>query len=754
MNEKKEKIYYSENLKYLIRHSDFKKELISPNKDSNKELKTAYVINKQIIKRFNEIYELEDIFKILGKNGLLNNISYQNYDENYNKFYKCIIENKKGYFNSIQKKEVIGKMRFEERENIFEVKPNLQYIDNFEIIDKDYYTFLRRKFGEKLLMFQTLYANIEDKLFLIINFQNNYFYEIASFNKSDLIVEYSIEVSNEIPEDGNNNKDEILPNNEILKILNEKGIKNIISQTSPVIKEKNIVMKFHPINKNITPNELGNSITNAPNTVLEKKETNTIHIPNNNRTDIVPPAYPIINTNPYNIIPSQTVITPMIPQNQNFTTIQFKGQHNINKGFINHQKTFITHPQYYLIDKGLFLLANNLNQNKLISYGNLPNLDPYNIKIEQIPFSNKVLYFPRNFMIIDNNYLDFYFGAIKNQLHNRLIAEIDFFKFSNFCVFKAKATNYPILNNNLIYIYLTKSIDKTKEPYAIIECKDINDNNNKFRKLRQDPNLRNFINNPNYLSTIFQSHCYLYQDLKNIYQQKASETKLVLAPNKFNTPNKDDIHKAKTTFLQKHNNLNMKDNNSYIINDRLNVLILLAISQLYPTKDKLEKVYLINQKWLDEYDFAEIKKLLNERSKELIGLGNQIRDLPSVSSIIGILDSDKLQQCNSKMKLNSEVTFFAHPIQILLIDKNIDLYNEFVLVNEKIFKDIMKYFEVKQTKKDDIYYIHSKEQMDFIIFKNYQSFNSNTPQNLIFVGNLDKNTNAYNIQHIFDFKDK
>ena len=168
--------YYSDNLKHLIRFPYFKKELIRPGNSIQRNIRTAYLINNQMINKFKEIYRLKKLFEILDNEKLLNGITYENSDNNYIKIIEFLNSNKKEYIEHLKKVEQPGGIKFEGK-NIdiqiknLENKNNLEYIDNFEIIDKDFYTFLLEKFGKDMerFLFSVNYDIIEEKIFLIIN---------------------------------------------------------------------------------------------------------------------------------------------------------------------------------------------------------------------------------------------------------------------------------------------------------------------------------------------------------------------------------------------------------------------------------------------------------------------------------------------------------------------------------------------------------------------------------------------------------
>jgi len=98
-------------------------------------------------------------------------------------------------------------------------------------------------------MYQIFYANIDSKIFLIINYDQTYIYEIISINpeRDDIIVEYLIEVL--VPISYKTFSYEINSfNNLIFKFIVNNGLPQMISKANPIIIERNISLKFHKIN--------------------------------------------------------------------------------------------------------------------------------------------------------------------------------------------------------------------------------------------------------------------------------------------------------------------------------------------------------------------------------------------------------------------------------------------------------------------------------------------------------------------------
>ena len=193
--------YFSQNLKHLIRYPYFQRELTLLTYSSQNNIRPAYLINNQIIKKFKQIYDLKNLFNVLESERLLDGITYQNCNDNYFKINTFLNINKIDYIKHLQKFEIPGGIKFKGSEIIFTPKYinnqlNLEYIDNFQIIDHEFYTFLIQKYGENLFMYKVDCATIDNKLFLIINYDQKFIYEIVSINPEggDFIVEYLIEV--------------------------------------------------------------------------------------------------------------------------------------------------------------------------------------------------------------------------------------------------------------------------------------------------------------------------------------------------------------------------------------------------------------------------------------------------------------------------------------------------------------------------------------------------------------------------------
>ena len=210
----------------------------------------AYIIKNEIINKLSQIYNRNEVLAYLNSNHQLNGINYNNFDQNFNEISKYLNENQINYINSIKQKD--REIKLKEKEGFLDIKQfnndnNLIYIDNFEIIDKNFANYLNQIFGNSIMIYKVDYAKIEKKLFLIINLNQNHIFEIARLNENDnIIVEYLIEiVKNDLSNDINK------LSNCICRILLENGLQQMISLGNPINFENNLFINLHAINNNL-----------------------------------------------------------------------------------------------------------------------------------------------------------------------------------------------------------------------------------------------------------------------------------------------------------------------------------------------------------------------------------------------------------------------------------------------------------------------------------------------------------------------
>ena len=155
-------------------------------------------------------------------------------------------------------------------------------------------------------------------------------------------------------------------------------------------------------------------------------------------------------------------------------------------------------------------------------------------------------------------------------------------------------------------------------------------------------------------------------------------------------------------LLNGGNPINTNMNNNYFISGKLKAMILLSISQNIDIdkfhkyiQKKNEKVYLMNYNFLLEYKYSEVFQLIKE-NKEIKNLVDQMNDPINpydaniLEQILSKLNKDQLMEIDKSLQDIdlTQCSWEAKPEIILNKGKNIKAYKEFVLVREKVFKEI------------------------------------------------------------------
>ena len=209
-------------------------------------------------------------------------------------------------------------------------------------------------------------------------------------------------------------------------------------------------------------------------------------------------------------------------------------------------------------------------------------------------------------------------------------------------------------------------------------------------------------------------------------------------------------------LIGEENEFNPNFNNDYNINEKLKAIILLVISQNIDidkireyNQQKREKVYLMNYKFLLEYKYDEITSLLKENNNDIQSLIEQLNnpkypyDSNIFKQILSNLKKEKLLKINNEFENieKPKTPWEAKTIIIKLKNKNINVYKEFILVNEKIFNEIRIKLSLYSLKKE-IFYTYNNG--DII------SINDNN-QNFILFGHINNETHLYSLRYILDF---
>jgi len=199
----------------------------------------------------------------------------------------------------------------------------------------------------------------------------------------------------------------------------------------------------------------------------------------------------------------------------------------------------------------------------------------------------------------------------------------------------------------------------------------------------------------------------------------------------------------------------IKQNNSSIVSRKLKGMILLSINQINIDKfreysrQKIEKVYLMNPNYLLAYKYDEIFSLLKEnneilKSCEQMCIPSNPIDSNSLDEIIEKLNKDKLSKIDDELqKIDlSNKNWEAKIDYIKLKDKTISICKEFILINNDIFTEIKDYLSLYSAQK---FFYYSYENGDII------ASNSHT-QHVIFFGYINQESQLFNLKYILDLE--
>ena len=245
----KQNIYYSEMLKHLIRNNFLQKEFCAKSHFSN--ILEGYLIKIDTINKLKKIYSINQIIQILKKsNNASKEMNYQNVNKNYDIIAKYLNKEQENYINTIKQIEEQGKYNFNNTEITSTTRNNnLTYFKDFELIDKEFASFLIKKFINKINLLSIKYMIIKNNFIFLIKSNNSYIYEIAKpNNKSILEIEYLLEILN-----SNFTCDINLINDYVYKLLYNNDITKLISLGNPIILGNNeVFINIHSLNDNST----------------------------------------------------------------------------------------------------------------------------------------------------------------------------------------------------------------------------------------------------------------------------------------------------------------------------------------------------------------------------------------------------------------------------------------------------------------------------------------------------------------------
>ena len=211
----------------------------------------------------------------------------------------------------------------------------------------------------------------------------------------------------------------------------------------------------------------------------------------------------------------------------------------------------------------------------------------------------------------------------------------------------------------------------------------------------------------------------------------------------------NDINES---IFEKSNDLVMRDSNNkkYEFIDKLKCLILLSIYQKIINKNNgnIQKVFLLNKKYLNQFYFNEIDELVNNNKKIKKIIDNKnVKDLSLKLIETNIFNDNQFAKVINKLPSNKNVhiPYIYEGENFSLSDiKNIKIFESFIIINEELSKDMEDQFLIKFGE-PYISYI-SINGKDFLII--------NDNQYTIFFGNLNYEDHKYNIDYILNFENQ
>ena len=215
----------NQHLIQLIKIYYFKKYIINemPGIKIKYETKEIILIKKDIINKYLKSFDYTKLFDYLSKT--FESINYKNLENNLETLLKIIKRDLKDYYDELNLKEdLANSFNFIGNEYELKQKPytykekTLKYIDDFDIIDKDIFSFfVNNNIIKKNQVIKGEYISDKGQIFLAYDYDGVNNFQIVSLNKNKngFITEYIIECGYSL-------------NNIIINIIKSNGIKSFL----------------------------------------------------------------------------------------------------------------------------------------------------------------------------------------------------------------------------------------------------------------------------------------------------------------------------------------------------------------------------------------------------------------------------------------------------------------------------------------------------------------------------------------------
>ena len=243
------------------------------------------MIKKDIINDLKTKFKLNEIILKIESNPNLRNITYQDFENKFPLILETIIKSDRNYFNSLSQYNSPGAFNFIGEISKLNYKyinnqEKLKYLDNFELIDTGFATFLQKFFFHNIYLLSGNFIFIDNFILIIINDNNEFIYEIHSYDSNcELKIEYLMElISSRII-----NRTQL--NTYIFQFFHSNGIKKLISSGNPIRDQNNnVAFNLYPINYNNIRNSINNfnfsQNLNSKNQIIK---SNNLHMPTNSQ---------------------------------------------------------------------------------------------------------------------------------------------------------------------------------------------------------------------------------------------------------------------------------------------------------------------------------------------------------------------------------------------------------------------------------------------------------------------------------------
>ena len=364
--------------------------------------------------------------------------------------------------------------------------------------------------------------------------------------------------------------------------------------------------------------------------------------------------------------------------------------------------------------------------------------------------------------------VDKIFDKISDEDKNNLSKIEEDEKLQNIDLYKIDKKNIPFDYNTISYfsnfgLINSKIIDKLKkininvEEYKLekIKCSYIDD------KIIVDfPEKGNIINIGHYENNLFVTEKIIYttdkdniKAIKDIMKSKGYNYYL-----KYLLDENEIIEENNIQIIEISKTIDQYNFNKSLISEKLKAFILLSIYHqkiIEKTKkadnnftQELDEVFLINKNWLDIFGYDKIYTLVRNHMPNEDLLNNN--DIELFNNYIFKLNKNEITEIKeidknlNNLDLDKDNFYISHENITLLKNKNINIYNNFIVINKKINDLFCDSFKINK-KCDSVKFYSSNN-------KNLIKFNNNN-QYTILVGSILNNENKFNLEYIIDIDD-